>query len=96
MSWLSQLFQMRALRRAAGECADIVPLLRALRDNDYEKAAEIFLEFGSTKDAIKHLPAEVQNMVRVAMPSIWRALDAMIPEENLLRILGILGIDMEA
>jgi len=64
----------------------IAPWLEALKANDYPLAATLFLQFGSVKDVMSKLPADQQALAAAFMPNFMKALDSIIPEEQLLSL----------
>jgi len=97
MSKLSQalhrLSALRAfIRRVRSEAPQAVPLLDALERDDYQRAWEIFSEYGDAAEVLSRAPAEVKPYLALAGPFLMEALDALVDEEAVERFLRGLGL----
>ncbi len=86
---------LRILKEAGKLGAEVVqgiPLLEALEANDYQRAAEEFLGYGSVQDRMAGLSDEQRVVLMEVLPLVMQTLDEIIPEEKLLSLLEALGL----
>ena len=67
----------------------VEPFLIACKDNDYNRAGELLVEYGDVKKVLEKLPANLRAVLespdgRAAMAAVT---DAIIPEEALLDLI---------
>ena len=80
------------MRRVRQEAPHAIPFLEAMAADDPLKASEIFFSYGDVRDILDGLPPDVRTAVEVAAPSFMVMVDAFLPEEALLRLLGLFGV----
>jgi len=98
MSWLSEGVRWMRERakihqRVKEEAPDAIPLLDALAANDYQRAATVLLGYGDVEEVLARLPAGVRQEVERSAPIILELLDHAIPEEAIIRILELAGVE---
>ncbi len=86
---LLKLFRMLSLARVlVNALAETKELLARLAKDDYEGAAAYLLAHPALQDDLARLPAEALAAAPVLLPLLLKALDRVLPEEQILAALN--------
>ncbi len=100
VSPLTVLVAILKAKAAVSEAAkDLLPLLQELKEDDYQGAANVLMNYGTFKDLLadlsaqlepKGVPAEMVPVVlQLTLPAVFKWLDPLLPEEALIPIVEI-------